>query len=266
MNNQELLDYVPAKTLLEDKVILVTGASDGMGKVIAKSYARHGATVVLLSKTIKKLEAVYDEIMDAGSPEPAIYPLHLEGANVNDYEKMAEVIESELGRLDGIVLNAGWLPGYTPLKHYDVEMWSKVLTTNLHANFLIIKTCLPLLEIADDPAVIFSSHAAENAYNGGYGVAKAGADALLNILAEEYGDDPFIRVNGIDTGPIRTHLRTFHFPGEDPKTLAKPEALIGPYLYFMGADAKQQTGDIIRFDRLSGDAFWLGENSDPNTE
>ena len=265
MNNQELLDYVPAKELLKDKVILVTGASDGLGKVIAKNYAQHGATVVLLSKTIKKLEAVYDEIMDAGLPEPAIYPLHLEGANVNDYEKMAEVIEAELGQLDGIVLNAGWLPGYTPLKHYDVEMWSKVLTTNLHANFLIIKACLPLLEKADDPAVIFSSHAAENAYNGGYGVAKAGADALLKIMAEEYEDDPFIRVNGIDTGPIRTHLRTFHFPGEDPKTLARPDALIGPYLYFMGADAKQQTGEIIRFDRLSGNAAWAGDNSNSDT-
>ena len=262
MNNQELLDYVPAKTLLKDKVILVTGASDGMGRVIAKSYAQHGATVVLLSKTIKKLEAVYDDITQAGFPEPAIYPLHLEGATVNDYEKMAEVIESELGRLDGIVLNAGWLPGYTPLKHYDVEMWSKVLTTNLHASFLIIKACLPLLEKAEDPSVVFSSHAAEHAYNGGYGVAKAGADALLRIMAEEYEDKPFIRVNGIDTGPIRTYLRTFHFPGEDPNTLAQPEALIGPYLYFMGADAQQQTGNIIRFDRLSGDATWLGATTD----
>ena len=259
MDNQELLDYVPEKELLKDQVILVTGASDGMGKAIAKSYAEHGATVILLSKTIKKLEAVYDDIVEAGSPEPAIYPLHLEGATVNDYEKMAEVIESELGRLDGIVLNAGWLPGYTPLKHYDVETWSKVLTTNLHANFLIIKACLPLLEKADDPAVIFSSHAAENAYNGGYGVAKAGADALLNIMAEEYDDDPFIRVNGIDTGPIRTFLRTFHFPGEDPDTLAQPEALLGPYLYFMGADAERQTGNIIRIERLPGDARWKGD-------
>lgn len=258
MNPQQLLDYVPDKGLLKDRVILVTGASDGIGKAVAKAYAQHGATIVLLSKTIKKLELVYDEITEMGAPEPAIYPLHLEGASVHDYEKMAEVIEEKLGRLDGIVLNAGWLPAYTPLKHYDVEMWSKVLTTNLHANFLIIKSCLPLLEKADDASVIFSSHAAEEAYNGGYGVAKAGADALLRIMADEYADNPFIRVNGIDTGPVRTYLRTYHFPGEDPATLADPSALIGPYLYFMGAEAGKQTGDIIRFDRLPGDATWAG--------
>lgn len=261
MNNQELLDYVPAKDFLKDRVILVTGASDGMGKEIAKAYAQYGATIVLLSKTIKKLEAVYDEIIAIGAPEPAIYPLHLEGANAHDYEKMAEVIEEELGQLDGIVLNAGWLPGYTPLKYYDVEMWSKVLTTNLHANFLIVKSCLPLLEKSEDAAVIFSSHSAVEAYNGGYGVAKAGSDALLKIMAEEYDDNPFIRVNGIDTGPIRTFLRTHHFPAEDPNTLAEAKALVGPYLYFMGADAKQQTGDIIRFDRLPADACWSGEST-----
>ncbi len=258
MDHQQLLDYVPDKTLLEDKVVLITGASDGIGRAIAKAYAQHGATVVLLSKTIKKLEAVYDEITQMGAPEPAIYPLHLEGATVNDYEKMAEIIAEQLGKLDGIVLNAGWLPAYTPLKYYDVEMWSKVLTTNLHANFLILKSCLPLLEKSADAAVLFSSHAATEAYNGGYGVAKAGSDALLQIMAEEYADKPFIRVNGIDTGPVRTHLRTYHFPGEDPETLAKPEALVGPYLYFMGADAGRKTGQIIRFERLPGNATWKG--------
>ena len=258
MNHQQLLDYVPSTTLLKDRVILVTGASDGMGRAVAKNYAQHGATVVLLSKTIKKLENVYDEIIEMGAPEPAIYPLHLEGATANDYQKMADVIEEQLGKLDGIVLNAAWLPAYTPLKYYDVEMWSKALTTNLHANFLIVKSCLPLLEKADDSAVIFSSHAANKAYNGGYGVAKAGADALLRIMADEYSDKPFIRVNGIDTGPIRTHLRTFHFPGEDPATMAKPEALVGPYLYFMGEDAGKQTGEIIRFERLPGNAKWKG--------
>ncbi len=258
MDHQQLLDYIPDKTLLKDRVILVTGASDGIGRAIAKAYAQHGATVVLLSKTIKKLEAVYDEITEMGAPEPAIYPLHLEGASVHDYEKMAEIIAEQLGRLDGIALNAGWLPGYTPLKYYDVEMWSKALTTNLHANFLIVKACLPLLEKADDAAVIFSSHAASEAYNGAYGVAKAGSDALLKIMADEYSDKPFIRVNGIDTGPVRTHLRTHHFPGEDPDTLAKPEAFTGAYLYFMGSDAGTQTGEIIRFERLPGDACWLG--------
>jgi len=256
MNHRDLLSYTPNKQLLNDKVILVTGASDGIGKTIAKAYAAHCATVVLLSKTIKKLEVVYDEIIANGDPEPAIYPLNLEGANMNDYLEMASHIKEQLGGLDGIALNAAALPAYTPIKFYDIEQWSKTITTNLHANFLIIQACLPLLEQSTDAAIVISSHHASQAFNGAYGVAKAGLDALLKITAEEYDDKPFIRVNGIDSGPLRTKLRTNHFPGEDVSSLAAPNAIIGPYLYFMGGDAKRQTGEIIQFDRLPNDAKW----------
>lgn len=261
MSHQDLLSYTPSKHLLDNKTILVTGASDGIGKVIAKAYAAHGATVVLLSKTIKKLEIVYDEIVANGDPEPAIYPLNLEGANVNDYLEMASHIDEQLGGLDGIALNAASLPAYTPIKFYDVDMWLKTITTNLHANFLIIQACLPLLEKSEDAAIVVSSHIANQAFNGAYGVAKAGLDALLKITAEEYGDDPFIRINGIDTGPVRTGLRTRHFPGENPKSLAIPEAITGPYLYFMGSDAKRRTGEIIQLDRLPSNAQWPQNDS-----
>ena len=121
---------------------------------------------------------------------------------------------------------------------------------------MIIQACLPLLEQSTDAAIVISSHHASQAFNGAYGVAKAGLDALLKITAEEYDDKPFIRVNGIDSGPLRTKLRTNHFPGEDVSSLAAPNAIIGPYLYFMGGDAKRQTGEIIQFDRLPNDAKW----------
>ena len=262
MNDQEkLLSYIPDTNNLEGRVILITGASDGIGRAVANTYARFGATVVLLSKTIEKLEIVYDEIVAAGYPEPAIYPMHLEGAIATDYEKLAATIQSELGRLDGIVLNAASLPAYTPLKYYDIEMWSKVITTNLHANFLILRSCLPLLEQAEDAAVVFSSHFSEQAYNGAFGVAKSGADTLMKILADEYDDEPFIRVNSIDSGPLRTQLRTFNYPGEDPATLALPEAVVGPYLYYIGPDAKRTTSEILRLDTLAADAIWLGNKS-----
>ena len=258
--SKELLDYLPADNLLKDKVILVTGASAGLGRAIALAYARFGATVVLLDKSIKELEKVYDEIEAAGYPEPAMYPLNMEGANAKDYQDMAEVFGDKLGGLDGIALNAAWLPGYIPFKEYEVELWLKTITVNLHSNFLITQACLPLLEKSSDPSIIFSAHGAIKAYNGAFGVAKAGSSAMMEILAQEYDNpDNFIRVNSIDTGPIRTQMRKMNYPGEDIETVARPEAVVGPYLYFMGADAEKRTNEKAIFERLNADLKWPGE-------
>ena len=259
-NHLALLDYLPGDNLLKDKVILVTGAGAGMGRAISLAFARFGATVVLLGKTIKELEKVYDEIEAAGYPEPAMYPLNMEGANIKDYQDMAAVFEDKLGGLDGIALNAAWLPGYIPFKEYDVELWLKTITVNLHANFLITQACLPLLEKSSDPSIIFSAHDARKAYNGAFGIAKAGSQAMMEILADEYDNqDNFIRVNSIDTGPIRTQMRKMNYPGEDIETVARPEAVVGPYLYFMGADAAQRTNEKVVFERLDADLKWFGE-------
>lgn len=257
LSDQELLQYVPEKGLLKGRVILVTGASDGIGKAISIAYARYGATVVLLSKNIKPLEAVYDAILAAGGPEPAIYPLDMEGANVDDYNAMAQNIEKELGGLDGIVLNAAWLPAFIPFREYEVELWSKTITVNLHANFLMIKTCLPLLEKSDDAAIVMSAHTSNKAYNGAFGIAKAGMDAMVDIVADEYDQDgQFIRVNSIDSGPLLTQMRRLNYPLEDGSALAKPEAIIGPYLYLMGPDAGKRTGEHIIYEKLPADASW----------
>jgi NAD(P)-dependent dehydrogenase (short-subunit alcohol dehydrogenase family) len=259
LTDNELLQYVPEDDYLKDRVILVTGAADGIGREISLAYARYGATIVLLGKAIKPLENIYDEIIDAGGATPAIYPLNMEGANVHDYQEMAATIEKELGGVDGLVLNAGWLPAFIPFKEYEIELWSKTITTNLHANFLIIQSCLSLLEKSDDAAIISSAHESNKAYNGAFGVAKAGLDAMMDIVADEYdGDENFIRVNSIDSGPLKTQMRRLNYPLEDIATLAEPSAIIGPYLYFMGADAGKRTAEHIKYDRLPADATWAG--------
>ena len=253
------LNYVPAAGLLQDKVILVTGAAMGIGRAAALAYARYGATVVLLDKQVGHLEKVYDEIVAAGGAEPAIYPLDLQGANNDDYLALAENIRKPLGRLDGLLLNAAWLAAFMPIKQHEVDLWSKMLTVNLHANFLLVKACLPLLEAAPDAAIVFSSDSSDKAYYGAYGVSKGAMDAFCAILAQEYDQErAFIRVNRIDTGPVLSTTRALHFPGEHPDTLVHPEQIVGPYLYFMGADAGRQTGVGLKLGRVPADFRWPG--------
>ena len=259
---QDLLAYVPSASALQGRVILVTGAAAGMGKAIATACAQYGATVVLLDKEMRRTEDTYDTIVSAGYPEPAIYPLDMQGATAKDYFDLTENIRAQLGRLDGLMLNAAWLGSFTPISHYDTELWSKMIMVNLHANFLLTHACLPLLQEAADPAIVFASHASNKAFYGAFGVAKAGMAAFCDILAAEHDDAAhFIRVNTVDTGAARTSMRTLNFPGENPNSVARPEALVAPYLYFLGAEAGKRTGEHLVFARQPGDAQWVGEAS-----
>jgi NAD(P)-dependent dehydrogenase (short-subunit alcohol dehydrogenase family) len=240
-----LSEYRASSDLLRDRVILVTGAGDGIGRAVSKAYAAHGASVILLGKTVKKLEAVYDEIEQAGHPQPAIYPMDLRGATEKDYDELSSNVEREFGGLDGLLNNAGWVGVLTPFKFYDAQLWAEVLTVNLHAPFLLTRACLGLLEQANDPAIVFSTHECRRAYWGAYGIAKAGQAAMLQILADEYDGERPIRVNGVDTGPVRTPLRRLHYPGEDPNQHPAPEEVTLPYLYFMGPDSRGVTGKNV---------------------
>ena len=246
LSTEELKHYTPAADLLKERVILVTGAGDGIGKAVAKACAACGATVILLGKTIKKLEAVYDEIEEAGGPQPAIYPLNLEGATVKDYDDLAENIQNEFGRLDGLVNNAAWVGTLTPFKMYDPELWARVITTNLHGPFLLTRACLPLLEAAEDPAIVFSSQDADKAFWGAFGAAKGAQDSMMKILAAEYGGDTPMRVNSIDTGPARTNLRVMNYPGEDPDSLPHPDEFAPAYVYLLGPEAGDTRGVDVK--------------------
>jgi NAD(P)-dependent dehydrogenase (short-subunit alcohol dehydrogenase family) len=243
-------DYQPANDILEDRVILVTGAGDGIGRATARAFAAHAATVVLLGKTVSKLEAVYDEIEAAGGPEPAIYPMHLEGATPHDYDELAHVIDMNFGQLDGILHNAASLPYLSRIKDYDAEDWLKVMQVNLNAPFFLTQACLPLLERSPDASVVFTTDEAGHigkAFWGAYGVSKFAIEGLTQTLAAEL-ENSTIRVNCIDPGPTRTALRKRAFPGEDNASLKAPEALASLYLWAIGPDSRGTTGARLHWD------------------
>lgn len=237
-------NYQPKPDLLKDRVVLVTGAGDGIGAAAAKTFARYGATVVLLGRTVRKLEQVYDAIKSAGGPEPAIYPLNLEGASVKDYEDMALAIKTELGRLDGLLHNACALGEITPLKQYPVDLWQKVMLVNLTAPFMLTRACLDLLQQSENSRVIFTTHRMDTAYWGAYGISKAALESLMKILADEL-ENSQTTVNAIEPGDVQSPMMARTFPGKNVGALPTIDSILPAYLYLMGPDSSGVTGKII---------------------
>mgnify|MGYP002700465365 CR=1 FL=1 len=194
-------NYQAPKGLLTDKVILVTGAGDGIGKEAALSYAKLGATVVLLGRSQEKLDDVYDLIESAGGPQPAIVPLNLESAVELEYQQLAATIENEFGRLDGLLLNAAMLGSITPIGNYPVEEWEHVMQVNVNSQFAITKALLPLLNLSDAGSIIFTTSSVGRkgrAHWGAYGVSKFAIDGLMQTLAAVLENTSAIRVNCIN--------------------------------------------------------------------
>lgn len=242
-------DYQPAADLLKDRVILVTGAGDGIGRAVAGRLGAYGATVILLGRTIRKLEQTYDAIEQAGGPKPAIYPMNLEGATPRDYADLAQVLESEFGRLDGLLHNAALFEGLTPIANYDIELWYRILQVNLNAPFLLTQALLGLLHRSSDASVVFTDDQVSvigQAYWGAYAVAKGGARTLMKLLASELETNTQIRVNSIDPGRVRTAMTLKIYPGREPEAWASPETVLGRYLYLLGPDSRGVTGQTFR--------------------
>lgn len=234
------------KSLLKNKTILVTGAGDGIGKAAAKTYAAHGATVILCGKTKESLDTVYDEIEAAGNPQPAVLAINFETATPEDYENLAVLVENEFGALDGLLINAGWLGHTAPVAQYEIDNWFKVMQINLNAPFLLTRALLPVLNKSESSSIVFTLDEKESAYWGAYGVSKAGLTTFMKILADELESDTNpIRVNAIIPTKVRTKLYMRAYPGEDPNTLKKPEEIMEKYLYLMSSESSTEHGSII---------------------
>ena len=212
-----ILDYEAAPDLLADRVILVTGAGGGLGAALCKVLAAHGATVILLGRTVRRLNAVYDEIEAAGGPTPAIYPMDLRGATEHDYDELNATIEREFGRLDGLVHCAALLGTLTPIELFDLQVWSTVLHVNLTAPMLITRSLLPSLKASGAASVVFCSDRKTRAYWGAYGVAKSGLEGLSKILAHELDDrGAGLPADRQQSGVVRHSQERADLPHGDP--------------------------------------------------
>ena len=236
---------------LNDKIILITGASDGIGKATAVECAKRGATVIIHGKNLPKLESLYDEITQAGYTEPVIYPLDFEKMTPQDCETLNDVIDKEFGKLDALFNNAGWLGASMPIQQYDVKLWHRVMQINVNATFMLTQACIPLLNHKNDSSIVFTLDDKSTAYWGAYGVSKAALSAFMKILADEL-EPSSIRVNGLIPGTVKTPFRTRAFPAEDPSLLTKPEEVAKAAAFLLSDKSK-----IINTEASHGKTFQL---------
>jgi NAD(P)-dependent dehydrogenase (short-subunit alcohol dehydrogenase family) len=243
-------DYTPNPELLRDKIILVTGAGDGIGRTAAKTFAAHGATVILAGRTLPKLEMVYDEIEVAGHPQPAIYPINFEGAVEKDFLDMCNALDEEFGLLDGILHNASELGQRTPISSYANDVWQRVMQVNVNAPFMLTKALLPLLEKAPHASILFTGSSVGlkgRAFWGAYAASKAAAENLMQTLAEELHETTNIRTNSFNPGATRTKMRAAAYPAENPNGVKTAEEMMSAYLYLMGDDSVGVSGEQFAY-------------------
>ncbi len=218
---------------LTDRIVLVTGAAEGLGRAVALGAAAQGATLVLSDRNESDLEPLYDAIELAGGAQPAILPLDLEAADAEGFGAAADLVGDCFGRLDGLVHCAAFAPFLSRIDDYDASEWERVLRINLTAPFLLTQACLPLLRASKDAAILFTSDRVGRvgkAYWGAFAAAKFGIEGLAQVLADELDGGSPIRVACLDPGVLRTALRARLYPGEDPRGLPTPESAVPLYL------------------------------------
>ncbi|MEM9256091.1 MAG: YciK family oxidoreductase [Pseudomonadota bacterium] len=240
--------YHPAADLLKNRTILVTGAGDGIGRAAARSYAKHGATVLLLGRTEQKLERVYDEIEADGGAKPGIITLDLAEAGEDDVSRLAGELAHAFSCLDGLLHNAAVLGERCPLANASYERWREVMQINVNAKFLLTRHLLPLLNASQDASVILTSSTvgrAGRAYWGAYAVSKFATEGLMQVLAQELENTSNIRVNSLNPKGTNTSMRRSAYPAENPTDNPHPEDIMGAYLYLMGGDSRGITGQAF---------------------
>ncbi len=234
---------------LQDRVILVTGASYGIGKAATYGFAKAGATVIMLARTEDMLNEIYDDMLKQGLPEPVIVAFDLESAPEEAYFQLRDMIDKEFKHLDGLLLNASMLGPRSPMSNYNWQTWNKVMNINLNSSFLLSRTLLPLMEEApNDASILFTSSSVgrqSKAFWGAYGVSKFAIEGLMQTMACELENISNVRVNSINPGATRTTMRAEAYPAENPVSVKPAEALVEQYVYLFGPDSKHINGQAL---------------------
>lgn len=242
--------YQPPPKVLQDRIILITGAGAGIGAQAALNFAAHGATVILVGRTLSKLEKIYDAIESHGGPQAAIFPLDLSTAVEHDYSALKEALAAEFGQLDGLLHNAAELGPHTPLRDYGSADWQRVLQVNTTAPFLMTQALLPVLDKSKDASIVMTGSSVGikgRAYWGAYAVSKAAGENYMQVLADELEGTGHIRINSINPGATRTAMRAAAYPAENPQSVKHPEALMKYYLFLLGPDSRGISGEQFNY-------------------
>ena len=246
--NKEIDKITFNSSILKNKTIVISGAGSGIGRQAAKSFKEHGANLILLSKNIKKLEALYDEIIDEKKNDVIIQPLNFEIAEENDFDKIISAIKDKYPSIDGLLNNAGVLGEKKPLEQYNYATWKNVIKVNVDASFLLTKSLLPLLKKSNSSSIIFTSSGVGRkgrAYWGAYSISKFATEAMMQIFSEELQNTSSVRVNCINPGAVRTNMRESAYPAENPETNPSADKIMKPYLYLMSDVSKEINGQSI---------------------
>lgn len=241
------INYQASPDCLKDKVILVTGAGDGIGRQAALTFAQLGAEVILLGRTVKKLEAVYDQIIENGGKQPAIIPLDMKGATVQNYKDMAATIENTFGKLDGVLNNASILNSLNPIDHIYEDAFDKVMKVNFKATFFLTQALLPVLKKAENASIIFTSSGVGKkgrAFWGEYAFSKFATEGMMQVMADEL-EHTTLRVNCINPGATKTKMRAKAYPSEDVNKLKTAEQIMPTYVYLMSNDSIEVNGESL---------------------
>ncbi|MDC1143685.1 YciK family oxidoreductase [Porticoccaceae bacterium] len=248
LSEQQIIQYQGTTDLLKDRIILVTGAGDGIGKAAALAFAQAGATVILAGRTVAKLEHIYDQIVAADYVQPVIYPIDLEGAVAEDYDQLAVALDQQFGRLDGLLLNAGVLGQRTPLSNYRHDVWDKVMHINITAQFQMAQALMPVLEKSNDASVVFTSSGVGRqgrAFWGAYAISKFAIEGMVQTWAAELDGLGSVRINAVNPGATSTNMRAQAYPAENPENLKTAEQIMPAYLYLLGPDSDKVNGQSI---------------------